>query len=31
MKITVCTCGVMTGGKRDPSKGCPVHRDDLDA
>ena len=23
---TICACGVMTGGHRDPNPKCPVHR-----
>jgi hypothetical protein len=25
MNMTICTCGVLTGGARDPKPTCPVH------
>lgn len=25
MTARLCTCGVLTGGTRDPSHACPVH------
>lgn len=26
MTEVCCTCGVVSGGKRDPRRGCPMHQ-----